>query len=704
MQYSRVGFVPELIHSKDAKESNIGRSNRSKGITMEDLKKQTALRLAQDQSDLPLQHDSYIYGNGRQQQLGQFHSRNFNNTHSLSSDMPMTYPRQDQHSQDSLNRYHQQYSIDRIPNAQFNPQSDRLQRQYISSQGQDHGNNLQQPSGYVGASIYHHANSMPSQDQNMIPSGTSQSHFIESYQPCNHINAISQQTIPRPAQPLQPSSNVCLPPNTMQLHHQQLFTSYSPDGPQFSTTRTRNISNNVKSKLPHGLTVHELKAMTKARLQSEAAEKSNEFGELRSVSGDPVSPIDFDSGESMRERAMSRDSSSTGRINGNYVSPFLQNHQVSPKLIQTQLQPQSQMVQSGYNPSSIVGVAASSSFRLGTARNDTWESTSVASHNSTIYSDNLGSESASEVGSFGHSSHRNRSFTYPAVQVVQSQDVASTLVTNSGYKESRSFSNPSPVQASPNRGAGVIGGQSLFNAAVGGNRRRAVTLSPNTGSILEDRPFRYDSVEPGDRLEIPNFSSGLSDTNSLSIAPPTQNLNRGYSPVLEQLGIGLENSYRSNGTESSSIFRDVTIKSGSSITGISQNGSIDQDNIRSLPPNAKNKSNVFRSASTTEIRTAAPPPGFMTTSASSDSQTAFSRVGSLDQYCSINSGSKLELSENIQIRKLCPSPEETLVDDFGSVLDLSGSGRRDRERANTYTFGSRLTHSGNSNLKDSFLF
>ena len=94
----------------------------------------------------------------------------------------------------------------------------------------------------------------------------------------------------------------------------------------------------------------------------------------------------------------------------------------------------------------------------------------------------------------------------------------------------------------------------------------------------------------------------------------------------------------------------------------------------------------------------------MTTSASPNNKTAFSRVGSLDQYSGINSRSKLELSENIQIRKLCPSSEETLVNDFGSVLDLSGSGRRDRERANTYTFGSRLTNGGNSNLKDSFLF
>ena len=490
----------------------------------------------------------------------------------------------------------------------------------------------------------------------------------------------------------------------MQLQHQQPFTAYSTDSLQFSTARIRNASNTVKSKLPHGLTVHELKEMTKARLQSEAAEKSNEFSEIQSIPRDPVSPLDFDSGESMRDRAMSRDSSSTGRINGNQVPPFIQNHQASPKIIQTQLQSQSQIVQSGYHPSNILAGAASSSFRLTNARNDTWESASVASHNSTIYSDNLGSESASEVGSFGHSSNRNRSFTYPAVQVVQSLEVVSTPATNPGYKESRSFSNPSPVQSSPHRGSGVIGGQSLFNVTVGGNRRRAVTLSPNTGSILEDRPFRYDSIEPSDRLEIPNFSSGISDINSSSTAPPTQDLNRGYTPVLEQLGLGLENSYPSNGTEPSSIFRDVALNSGYCAHGSSQIGSIEQEDRRTPRPNTKNKSNGFRSASATEIRAAAPPPGFMMSYASPNSETVFSRIESLDRYRSVNSGSKLEPSKNVQIRKLCGSPEETLANDFGSVLDLSGSGRRDRERANTYTFGTRLTHDNNSNLKDTFLF
>ena len=490
-------------------------------------------------------------------------------------------------------------------------------------------------------------------------------------------------------QPLQPTSSVILPTNTMYLQHHQPFTSYSPDGPHHLRSIARNNSSTLKHKLPHGLTVHELKEMTKARLQSEAIEKSNEYADMQAVSRDRVSPLDFDSLEPTRDRTMSRDSSSTGRIN--QVASYVQNHQVSTDVIQTQLQPQSQI---GFHPNNRLGGAPSSSFRTAALRNDTWESTSVASHNSTIYSDNLGSESASDGGSFAHNSnHRNRYFTYPAVPGVHSLDVTNSSSTSFGYKEAASLSNPSPIQASPHRGAGLIGGQSLFNAAVGGNRRRAVTLSPNTGSILEDTPVRYDSAEFGDRLEIPNFSSEFSDTTKLSAVLPTQNLNRGYSPVLEQLGLGLDNSYVSSGTETSNIFRSTTIKTGSSLPGITQMGSSDQEIHRAFPSNTTNNSSVFRSPSAAETKVAAPPPGFTTLNASSSGHAAVSRVASMDGYCNINRRSNWEPSNKNQINIPDLSPEATLVADFGSLLDLSGSDRQDRERASTYTFGSRQSHS-----------
>ncbi len=508
--------------------------------------------------------------------------------------------------------------------------------------------------------------------------------------------------MPRTAQPLQPTSAVGVPPNTMYMPHQQPLTSYSPDAPHHASLMNRNNSSTLKHKLPHGLTVHELKEMTKARLQSEAIEKSNEYAEMQAtVARDRVSPLNFESGEPLRDRTTSRDSSTAGRINNSQVSPYLQNHQVTPKIVQTQVQPQSQI---GFHQNSVLGGAPSSSSFRPAARNDTWESTSVASHNSTIYSDNLGSESASD-GSFGHNSnHRNRSFTYPAAQGIQSLDIANTTAPSYGYKESRSFSNPSPVQASPHRGAGLIGGQSLFNAAVGGNRRRAVTLSPNTGSILEDRPARYNFVEPGDRLELPNFSSGISDTTNLSAALPTQNLNRGYSPVLEQLGLGLDNSFVSNGTESSNIFRGSAIKNVSTLPGISRMGSREQDIHRVF--SSTNNSDAFRSPSAADTRASAPPPGFSTSSASPRGQTAFSRVASMDGYCNTNRKSSWEpIGNNNQINISDLSPETTLVADFGSLLDLSRSDRRDRERASTYTFGSTQSPGNrNPHFKDGSRF
>lgn len=645
--------MPELIYSKDAKGSKAGRGNRSKGITMEDLKKQTALRLAQENNDHPLHQEIHLM----QQHGGQLYPRNLNSN-----------------------------------NYAFSSPADQRQLQHLPPrESQDRQHYLvQHPGGYLGVPTYNQMSSMSPQDQNAMPPGIADNHLVESHQTGN--------CMPRATQPLQPTSSVGLPPNTMYLQHQQPFTSYSPDGPHHARPINRNNSNAIKHKLPHGLTVHELKEMTKARLQSEAIEKSNEYAEMQAVPRDRVSPLDFESSEPLRDRTMSRDSSSAGRINTNQVASYVhQNHQVAPNMIQTQhLQPQSQM---GFHPNNGLGGATPSSFRAAASRTDTWESTSVASHNSTsIYSDNLGSESASD-GSFGHhSNHRNRSFTYPATQAAHSLDVTNSSAPSSGYKESRSFSNPSPVQASPHRGAGLIGGQSLFNAAVGGNRRRAVTLSPNTGSILEDKPVRYDSVESGDRLEIPHFSSGLSETTSLSAALPTQNLNRGYSPVLEQLGLGLDNSYVSNGTETSNVFRGSAIKNGSSLPGISRMGSIEQEIHRAFPSNTTNNTSVFRSPSAAETRAAAaPPPGFTTLNASPSGQTAFSRVASMDGYCNINRKDSWEpskISNQINISDL--SPEATLVADFGSLLDLSGSYRRDRERASTYTFGSSQSHGNKS--------
>lgn len=666
---------------------------------MEDLKKQTALRLAQEQNESPLHQHIYVSGGGRQQQLGVIRPCNLNNNNYAvpSTDLPVTYPRQVQNNQDYQSQQQQQHTRDGVSN----DDTDLRHLQHLTSQErQQYCDQQQKPFRYFDGSVYNQTSYMLPQDQNAIPRNVSEHQFLESHHAGNYTQSIDQQMMSRSTQPLQPASTVCVPPNSMHLKHQQPPTSYSPDGSQLSTM-TRNNPNTLKTKLPHGLTVYELKEMTKARLQSEAAEKSNEYSDIQALARDRVSPLDFDSGEAMRERAFSRDSSSAGRINNNHVTSYLQHHQVAPKVVQTQLQSQPQMLQTGLHQSSVLGGGnVPSNFRVSTSRNDTWDSTSVASHNSTIYSENLGSETASEVGSFGPTNHRNRSFTYPAVQCFQPLDVSTTFTSN-GFKESRSFSNPSPVQASPHRGSGMIGGQSLFNAAVGGNRRRAVTLSPNTGSILEDRPLRYNNTDSGDRLEIPNFSSGMSDSTSLSAGPPTQTLQRDYSPVLEQLGLGLDNSYLSNRNETSGVFRSVAVKNGSPLPGISQIGSREHDGLQSFST-TNNPSNLFRGAPTIESTVAAAPAGFIASNNSPRSQTAFSRF---DRDPNINRKSNLEPGSNFETLKSQLNLECNLVTDLGSVLDLSGSGGRlDRERGSVYALDSSRSHNNNSHFKNGFQF
>jgi len=657
---------------------------------MEDLKKQTALRLAQEQNEPYLQQTNFVGGvGGRQQPRGQFPPNNIDSSYAYrSSDPSVSYPRQVQDNQNYTSQQEADYMRSPTENDSF-----------IIHQQQSQLYNNQQAGGCFGTSRYDHVSYLlPPQDQNIVPPSSSTENFNVEAHGSRQYHSVDPQMLSRTTQPLQPASTVCTPPDNMHLKYQQPFMFYTPDG-SYRSTVTRGNTNTSKNKLPHGLTVYELKEMTKARLQFEAAEKSNEVNEIQERCHDRVSPLDFDSGDSMRERALSRDSSTGGRISNNPVGSF-QSQQGASKIVQPQAQNQSQMMQSGFRPPSCRLGDGSTPPPFRTTRNDTWESTSVASHNSTIYSENLGSECPSEVGSFGHSSHRNRAFTYPAVQPIKPLDATGNTPSSCIYKESRSFSSPSPVQASPHKGSGVLGGTSLFNAAVGGNRRRAVTLSPNTGSILEDRPFRYETFESSDRLEIPNFSARISSAPGSATTTPTQTRQREYSPVFEQLG--LDNSYLSNGTEPSSVFRSLAINNGSSLPSISQITYRDLD-LNEFQSTTKNKSDLFREGPTMETRTPAPPPGFVSNHTSPSGQTAFSRVGSVDSLSMNNRKTGYESSHQNQINRSHLLSEDNLLSDFGSLLDLSGS-RDDRERANTYTFGSKQSIGIDAHLHDVFRF
>lgn len=407
--------------------------------------------------------------------------------------------------------------------------------------------------------------------------------------------------------------------------------------------------------------------MTKARLQSEAAEKSNErCDNLGSYRDQGVSPLDFDNGELSKEEADCISYLPKSSRVKNQVSNQISN------MYHVQQHLSSRMLSSGYSqPTIIGGSSVSQSFWTvpisGTARSETWESTSVASYNSTIYSDNLGSESNSEVASFGQGiSNRNRSFTYPANQIQRLSDLSNT---SNVYKELTKISNSSSTHASPRGHAvGVIGAPSSFDAAVGGNRQRAVTLSPNTGSIAENRPLRFDNIVSYDRLQVPNLAlPPVTPGASQSLSQGNPSNQRTYSPVLENLGLF------SNETLSD-VFQ--TVKASDTLSlGVSPESEIgvrDHDII-------KNCSFSLRDSARTENRVPAPPPGF--------SKTAFSRVGSISSVpeC-INSRKNCRGQTNdIQYNRSYIDSENIIANQFSSVLDLDD--RPDRQRANTFTFG-----------------
>lgn len=140
----------------------------------QDLKKQTALRLAQEQNDYPLQQDIYVGGIGVQQQGGQFYPRNPNNSYAYSSPDPtvtVPYPRHVPHPQDGISNVH------------ITTDNEQRQLQHFPSQEEQERqqHHMQQPSGYLGVSTYNQMNSIPPQDQNAIPPGIGDSHMMVSY-------------------------------------------------------------------------------------------------------------------------------------------------------------------------------------------------------------------------------------------------------------------------------------------------------------------------------------------------------------------------------------------------------------------------------------------------------------------------------------------------------------------------------------------
>lgn len=455
----------------------------------------------------------------------------------------------------------------------------------------------------------------------------------------------------------------------------------------------RLSASTTKSKLPHGLTVHELKEMTKARLQAEAAEKTDaERG---------LSPLHLEgsgSGE-LHEVVMSRDT--TGRHDPVFVQQYPGAAQGEMGVI---LVPNMVHIQDGHRPpvTSFGGRQFPSSplppgmhgighqqymvapdqsmesivYRT-PARSETWDSASVASYNSTALSENLGSESFADSDAFV-SGNRTRSFTYPAVQPVDLHPPGLSAAP------SNSLSNlPSGYGSQPTLPA--------FDAAVGGNRRRAVTLSPNTGSFRDDRAHYFGAQAGRDQLQIPQLSTRHG-------GPMMQAQQRNYSPVLEQLGLSGGFGESGNGTMG---YRSSNTRVP--LPSIPQGGTPGSGGLASLS-SINGPSDLFmQEPAGTEKRVSA-PPGFLgpeiNFQARSNLDTAFSLVG--DENDNSDAGKKDQWGV---VNRPQLGSVDMLGNDLGTILNLSGSNRPDRGRASTYTFGSHQPSSFDKNqfLSDGFI-
>jgi hypothetical protein len=519
----------------------------------------------------------------------------------------------------------------------------------------------------------------------------------------------------------------------------------------------------AKSKLPHGLTVHELKEMTKARLQAENGSEASKGEQKR------VSPLDFDAGFENRERATSRDSTSireramsrdsTGALNHAKLHGMSDSMSSIPSMVQVNpsardypkgRQPQVSPLPPGFQhfgpgsssmPSLSDGVDSSLRFPDANrswqqhSRSDAWENASVTSHNSTVASEYLGSESAFSSGIPGPDDFgRPRAYT-----------AGNSMPGPPDFPHDNAMS---PANVSP--------GNPFFDAAVGGpNRRRACTLSPRPGLIHEDRP--HFSGEP---LGIPSFSDASasllsrSRTNFSPVMPKGRadgprfgHTNAGvigggfaepphrprtvsdHVPGIFEGGfVDMSNRPRassaaslppmSHTSEEFFFDRSVPPSRFASSQGLMGNPPITEENPNSItdsifgyasvssgrdgPATGSNTTSVFRDVPSLHRQVAAPPGLFNSNDLAQSGQTpttgfnpVFNRVGSMDSVTETRASSAWGSSAGdifgSSAEFNAANVEDNLAQDLGSILKLSGvvGDRPERERANTYPHTSR---------------
>jgi len=424
--------------------------------------------------------------------------------------------------------------------------------------------------------------------------------------------------------------------NNFQGHEMMNNTTYA-GGNRFPRHNSDGYNPN---KLTHGLTVQELKQMTRARLQAEAAEK---------VESDRLSPLDFESTlqDAPRERTFSRDSTSRGPVVSSESANSI------PSLVQVGSNGRPQ-VQSSPGRRQNFG---SSEYALPPQQQHSWDgnmqpphkmdsldSASTNSFNNSVISDNVGSDSFS--GGIGNVLSQSDS-DYSTGQFNRFKDNGRSGIASA---------SASPAAAKQNMFA--------FDAAVGGNRRRAVTLSPNPGSILEDRPH-FD----GKDLAIPSFASAggvslltaRSQANSSSGGMPSEN--------------GADDSLfgQSGGMFA---FDDVPNRART-------------ESAVSLPPisHTADEFGADRILSQQMVSQGREGPAVGHSSVSSIGENRQMRAppGFSDGFALTAAG-----RSNSNRSTFNSSPMDELADDMGSLLHLAGEGSN-RERLNTYPQSAKQT-------------
>lgn len=242
----------------------------------------------------------------------------------------------------------------------------------------------------------------------------------------------------------------------------QLSTTKSAsDSSRPSTRSSKPFSSNAeaKRKLPHGLTVHELKEMTKARLQAEAA------AERRDVSSpERFSPVP----------TLVRASHDNREMHLPVMVPSPPPQIPHPNYVRTVLSPFSE-------PKKLQPPGDSWSHD---SRNEGWENGSVSTQTSEYYGSEQAFGGAASFNGEEFGFNRARSFSANSV-TGQTRDLVST----------RDVASPAMGQSqSP-----------YYDQNFAPNRRRAATLSPRLGLsyVHEDRPvFHVDEIQG-----VPSFHS-----------------------------------------------------------------------------------------------------------------------------------------------------------------------------------------------------